>query len=89
MKENVGRIDQAMRAIAGPSLAVLGYSRLGGHRGDAAGLALMIMGALIAGTAVTRVCPLNAALGIDTHAHTRPPLSNEGKENGRARLFHH
>ncbi len=71
MKENVGRADQAWRSIAGPLLVYAGYSRLQGKKGRAAGLAAMIGGALIAESAVTRTCPLNEALGIDTRRKTR------------------
>jgi hypothetical protein len=66
MKQNVGPEDQALRAAVGPTLMWLGYSRLGGRQGHAAGLAMMIAGALVIESAITRVCPLNALLGIDT-----------------------
>jgi hypothetical protein len=66
MKENVGTADRVARALVGPALMRLGYARLGGHYGRVAGLAAMISGALIIESAITRVCPLNALLGIDT-----------------------
>lgn len=66
MKENVGRIDRIARAIVAPGLVALGYTRLGGHRGDLPGIAVMIAGALVLETAITRVCPLNALFGLDT-----------------------
>lgn len=66
MKENVGTKDQIIRSITGPALMVAGYTALGGRNGRVAGLATMIFGALVVESAVTRVCPLNAALGIDT-----------------------
>jgi hypothetical protein len=66
MKENVGTADRTLRSLVGPALLVLGYSRLGGRHGRTAGLGAMIAGALVIESAVTRVCPLNAMLGIDT-----------------------
>ena len=66
MKENVGGADRVTRAIAGPVLLAAGYTRLGGSRGALPGLLAMIMGALLVETAITRVCPMNELLGIDT-----------------------
>jgi hypothetical protein len=66
MKENVGPEDRAVRMLVGPALMALGYTRLGGRAGELAGLAAMIGGALVIESAITRVCPLNALLGIDT-----------------------
>jgi hypothetical protein len=66
MKENVGRIDRIARAVLGPALFTLGYTRLGGHAGRPAGLAAMLTGFAIVDSAITRVCPLNVLLGIDT-----------------------
>lgn len=48
-----------------PSLA-LAYTRLGGRDGNLGGLLALLGGALITETAITRVCPINEALGIDT-----------------------
>jgi hypothetical protein len=66
MKENVGRTDQALRAVAGPALMGLGYVQLGGRNGSLAGLSTMLGGALLAESAVTRVCPISRAFGLDT-----------------------
>jgi hypothetical protein len=66
MKENVGRIDRIGRAVIGPALMALGYTRLRGRDGETAGLAAMIVGAMLIDSAITRVCPGNALLGIDT-----------------------
>jgi hypothetical protein len=68
MRENVGRVDQVARWIAGPALMSLGYRRLGGRRGRKAGLAAMVGGALLVESATTRVCPLNALMGIDSRS---------------------
>jgi hypothetical protein len=66
MKENVGRRDQAMRSVLGPLMVLLGYSWLKGGEGRIVGLAVMMGGGLISETAITRTCPLNELLGIDT-----------------------
>lgn len=66
MKENVGTEDQILRSFTGTALLSLGYKRLGGRNGKILGLSAMILGALILESAVTKVCPLNAALGINT-----------------------
>lgn len=66
MKENVGSRDRKLRSIAAPALIGLGYALLGGNKGRLGGLAVIVMGSLIAESAVTKVCPLNALLGIDT-----------------------
>jgi hypothetical protein len=66
MKENVGSADQLWRMVAGPALLFAGYAWLGGRRGRLAGLATMISGALITETAITRTCPLNELLGVET-----------------------
>lgn len=79
MKENVGNKDRIIRSITGPALMVAGYTALGGRKGTAAGLATMIFGALVIESAVTRVCPLNAAFGIDT----RESKDSEEKEKSR------
>lgn len=68
MKENVGRADRAARGVLGPALMSLGYGRLGGREGQAAGLLTMVSGAVLIESAVTRVCPINALLGIDTRS---------------------
>jgi hypothetical protein len=69
MKENVGRNDQTMRALVGPLLLTAGYALLGGKRGKGKGLMAMVAGAMLTETAITRTCPLNEVLGIDT-THT-------------------
>ena len=71
MRENVGGADRLMRAVAGPALLALGYGRWGGRDGTLPGLLVMLAGALITETAVTRVCPLNEALGVDTAGFPR------------------
>ena len=69
MKENVGRNDQTMRAVVGPLLLTAGYAFLGGKRGKGKGLMTMLAGAMMTETAITRTCPVNKVLGIDTTEH--------------------
>lgn len=71
MKENVGKLDRIVRSVMGPSLVVLGYSRLGGSKGHPVGLLSMIAGAGVIESAITRVCPLSRALGIDTRSEAQ------------------
>jgi uncharacterized membrane protein len=66
MRENVGGADRAARAVAGPALMALGFGRWGGSEGSPLGLLALLGGALITETAITRVCPLNEALGVDS-----------------------
>jgi uncharacterized membrane protein len=66
MQENVGKVDRIIRSVVGPSLMLMGFRRLGGRAGRPMGLASMIGGALIVESAITKVCPLNEAMGIDT-----------------------
>jgi uncharacterized membrane protein len=66
MKENVGGADQLLRTIIGPALITAGLSRFGARSGSTAGLLALVGGALILESAITRTCPVNAALQIDT-----------------------
>ncbi|CAN5797909.1 hypothetical protein BH23GEM3_BH23GEM3_02110 [soil metagenome] len=66
MKENVGTTDRVLRSIVGPAFLALGYTRLHGNEGSLAGLAAIAGGALILESAITRTCPVNAMLGINT-----------------------
>ena len=71
MRENVGRADQTLRSFVGPFLLYAGYDLLNGKRGTIGGIAAMVFGALITESAITKTCPLNALLGIDTRRKTR------------------
>jgi hypothetical protein len=66
MKENVGRTDRIVRFLVGPAIVGLGFAPIGGHLGRIPGLVAMIAGVLVVESAITRVCPLNALLGLDT-----------------------
>lgn len=66
MRENVGTKDRLLRSVVGPALMVSGYTKWGGKCGDTKGLVAMFAGFALIETAVTRVCPLNALLHLDT-----------------------
>jgi hypothetical protein len=66
MRENVGHTDRIVRSILGPGLFAVGLHQLLGSRW--LGLLGVVAGTLVTETAVTRVCPLNTALGIDTRS---------------------
>lgn len=72
MKENVGKKDRLIRSVAGPVLMGLGYLALGGDKGKGPGLAAMGIGLLISESALTKVCPMNAFLGLDTRKKHSP-----------------
>lgn len=64
MQENVGNADRLWRIGIGASLATVGLLRLrSGRLGPAL---LFASGALLLESAITRVCPINSLLGIDT-----------------------
>lgn len=65
MQENVGTADRWLRVAVGGALVLGSLRALRRGGGIAPGLALAA-GAIVLETAVTRVCPVNAALGLDT-----------------------
>ena len=66
MRENVGSIDRAVRFVAGPSLMALALTRWGALAGKPSGLFMLVWGALATESAITKVCPINHLLGIDS-----------------------
>ena len=70
MRENVGGADRGMRAVLGPALVAMGAAGMTRGRNPLASAAALVTGALITETAVTRVCPLNEVLGVDTARRT-------------------
>lgn len=66
MRENVGNVDRIARSLLGPLLMLAAYTRLGAREGRLPGLIGFVAGALVIESAVTRVCPVNALLGLDT-----------------------
>ena len=74
MKENVGQKDQMIRSLIGPGLIILGYFFLKGKKGNLGGLTSMVAGTLISESAITKVCPVNEFLGIDTREKKKSPI---------------
>jgi uncharacterized membrane protein len=66
MRENVGHIDRIVRFVVGPGLLALGLDQL--RRGHFAGVLGVIGGTMLVESAITRVCPITTALGIDTRS---------------------
>lgn len=64
MQENVGNTDRLLRIGIGASLATAGLLQL--RRGRLGPALLFASGALLLESAITRVCPINSLLGIDT-----------------------
>jgi uncharacterized membrane protein len=69
MNENIGRMDRWLRVALGGGLVLAGLRGLG--RSSLACGVLLTSGALLLETALTRVCPVNAALGLDTRKWDR------------------
>ena len=74
MKENVGKKDQLIRSFTGPGLIMLGYFFLKGKKGNLGGLTSIIVGSLLAESAITKVCPVNEFFGIDTREKKKSPI---------------
>ena len=66
MQENVGRLDQTARSFLGTALISVAFMGLGVGRGRLPGIAALIAGTLLMESAITRTCPTNYLLGIDT-----------------------
>jgi len=66
VKENVGDTDQRVRSVVGTALVGAALGPLGARSGRLPGLVALVSGALLLESAVTRTCPLNEWLGIDT-----------------------
>jgi len=91
MQENVGNTDRLLRIGIGASLATFGLLRLkSGRLGPAL---LFASGALLLESAITRVCPVNALLGIDTRkpralgAATSSPHTDEPQPDAPVTIF--
>lgn len=69
MHENVGRLDRWIRAGVGAALVGTGVRALRGY--PLGPVAFVVTGAVLIETAITRVCPMNALLGVDTRALDR------------------
>ncbi|SFS10312.1 Protein of unknown function [Halomicrobium zhouii] len=68
MEYNIGTADRAVRLAVGGLLAALGGASLAGalETGPLVGVLALLVGAVLIGTALTRVCLVYRVLGIDT-----------------------
>jgi hypothetical protein len=73
VKENVGDTDQRVRAVVGTALVGAAIGPLGARSGRLPGLAALVGGALVLESAITRTCPINEWLGIDTREDVGRP----------------
>ena len=69
MKENVGDADQRIRTVVGSALVLSAIGPLGARRGSTLGLSALVGGVLLLESAITRTCPINEWLGLDTREH--------------------
>ncbi len=68
MKNNIGAADSRVRIGIGLGLAAVGVASLGGLLGvgTVVGTVLTLLGLVLAGTGLVRVCLLYRLLGVDT-----------------------
>jgi hypothetical protein len=89
MRENVGHVDRIVRTVVGTGLVALGFAPLRAHDGRLPGLFAVVAGALLLESAVTRVCPLNHALGLDTRSTTERMRDFRGDINEQTDRIEH
>ena len=89
MDKNVGGLDRTVRFVVGPILVLVGLASFGGLLTLAAGtlgIALaavaLLVGLVLATTAVTQKCPLNSLLGLNTYRRGTEP-GPEDTDQGR------
>nr|WP_209309587.1 DUF2892 domain-containing protein [Halomicroarcula amylolytica] len=68
MKNNISATDRRARLVVGLALGLIGLATLGGllELGTTVGVALSLLGFILVGTGLIRVCLLYRLLGIDT-----------------------
>ncbi|MCU4801743.1 DUF2892 domain-containing protein [Halobacteria archaeon HArc-gm2] len=68
MKYNIGGADRTVRLAVGGLLAAIGGGSLAGalETGPLVGVLALLVGAVLIGTGLTRVCLVYRVLGIDT-----------------------
>jgi hypothetical protein len=68
VKNNISATDRTVRVVVGLVVGVIGLATLGGLLGLGAtiGAALLLVGLILVGTGLVRVCLLYRLLGIDT-----------------------
>lgn len=72
MTRNMGTVDRAVRGLVIAPLAVVAAVALGA--GSVAGIVLLALAAVMAGTAAVGFCPLYALVGIRTNG--RGPVAH-------------
>lgn len=73
IRQNMGRLDRALRFGAGVTLILVGLLALGGWKGDAAGLAVVALALVPLATSITGFCPAYVPFGISTRSGTPRP----------------
>jgi hypothetical protein len=70
MEQNVGGLDRTARLVIGPLLVIVGLAVLLGTvpGGQAVGAVLLVAGAVLLATGLTRRCVINRLLGVDTRS---------------------
>jgi len=68
VQENVGGAERAVRAVVGPALLAWGVVLLPEAPSPVPPVALIVMGALLSETVITKVCPASALVGVNTAA---------------------
>jgi hypothetical protein len=68
MENNIGATDRRTRIAVGLALAVVGLATLGGllGLGTTVGAVLTLLGLVLVGTGLVRICLLYRLLGVDT-----------------------
>lgn len=74
MKQNVGVLDTAIRAVLACILLALAVE---GLFGQALSLGMAILGLILFFTSGTGICPLYKLLGIDTYPTYQEPTSKK------------
>ncbi|SFF86275.1 Protein of unknown function [Halopelagius inordinatus] len=74
MQKNVGGYDRIARLVVGPVLVIVGAAMVAGLVTVATGIlgtvlagGALLVGAVFVVTGMTQKCPLNRALGLNTH----------------------
>lgn len=66
IRQNMGRLDRTVRAIAGIALIPIGLFALGGWQGSLVGILVVAVSALPLATGLTGFCPAYVPFGIST-----------------------
>jgi hypothetical protein len=89
MRENVGHVDRIVRTVVGSGLVALAFAPLRAHDGRLPGLLALVAGTMVLESALTRVCPLNHALGLDTRSTAEKVKDFRGDINEQTERIEH